>query len=77
MRSWASSASAAFCPSLIFSLHNFQLSSTAKFFVNQKGEGAARLRRLAIFQNHFQEVSHGGPGDRIGQTEAGDGEDIG
>jgi hypothetical protein len=35
------------------------------------------LGRLANFQNHFQEVSHGGPGDRVGQTEAGYGEDIG
>ncbi len=37
----------------------------------------ALARRLLISRTIFQEVSHGGPGDPVGQTETGCGEDIG
>jgi hypothetical protein len=36
-----------------FFFAQFQLCSTAKFFVDQKGEGEAGFGRLANFQNHF------------------------
>jgi hypothetical protein len=60
-----------------FFFAQFQLLFHCEIFCRSKGERRGGLGRLANFQNHFQEVSHGGPGDRIGQTEAGYGEDIG